>query len=59
MEFTPGMKTYMNGKIAYLIECINQHDPEDIKIQGKRWYVDSGGYRWSVTEDYLREFRWC
>lgn len=54
----PGTKTYLFGKVAHIIECINDDAPQDKAIQGRRYYVDSGGHRWSVTEDFLRENRW-
>jgi hypothetical protein len=57
-EIKPGMKTKYRGKIAYVVECINEDDKQDLKTQGKRWYIDSDGFRWSVTESELRENRW-
>lgn len=55
---SPGTKTYYRGKVAYVICCINSDDPRDIALQGLRYYLDSAGLRWSVTENELRENRW-
>lgn len=53
MSYKVGQKVKLHGKIAYVIECINENDPTDKRIQGWRYYVDSDGQRWSVTDNYL------
>lgn len=57
MDLKPEMKIYFRGKVAYVIECINKNDPVDLRIQGRRWYIDSAGFRFSVTESELHEKR--
>lgn len=42
-----------NNKIMYIIECINENEPEDVKVQGYRYYCEGSKHVWSVTEQYL------
>lgn len=37
----------LNGRV---VTCINADEPQDLALQGYRYYVDAGGFRWSVPE---------
>lgn len=58
MIFEPGTKvttTDLDGKLTGIVlECINANEPEDVKIQGLRYYVVANGYVWSVPSDRLQ-----
>jgi len=43
------------GKVATIVECINQEDKRDIKAYGFRYYVRCARDIWSVPESQLRK----
>ena len=60
MKFKVGdkVKTHIHGyrEQGTILECINVNEPDDIKIQGYRYYVSLGRSKhiWSITEKWLQ-----
>lgn len=52
MKYVVGQKIKFRGKVAYVIECI--HESSNPKLL--RYYVDSDGWRFSVTHQELLDY---
>lgn len=50
--YKPQDKLKFRGRVAYVIECINLDKRGNTDY---RYYVDSAGIRWSLTESILEE----
>jgi hypothetical protein len=51
--FKPQDRIVWRDRVGYVMECINLNDTRDLAKQGYRYYVDSAGLRFSVTETEL------
>lgn len=50
-----------DGYFGLVLKCINIDDPEDVKLQGYRYYVDFGIKKpniWSMRERDLRNVKY-
>lgn len=56
-RFSPGEVVYHGRDKAVVLECINDDEPSDVKIQGYRYYVRHSGFVWSAPESALSLFR--
>lgn len=51
--FKPGDKVRFEEKMGKVLECINEDDLADRRLQGRRYYVMIKHNVWSITEKFL------
>lgn len=52
-KFKPGDRVFFNDtRRGTIVECINQDEPADIRLQGFRYYIQAR-QMWSIREDAI------